>query len=64
MLEVMSSSKFQQKRIGYLAAVQSFTIDTDVLMLATNSLKKVRPSSSPRGGGGGGGVLENILGGL
>lgn len=39
-LEVMSSAKFQQKRVGYLAAIQSFRTDTDVLMLTTNLLKK------------------------
>lgn len=41
-LEVMASTKFLQKRIGYLAAIQSFTLDTDILMLATNLLKKAR----------------------
>lgn len=40
-LEVMSSGKFQHKRIGYLAAVQSFRLDTEVLMLTTNQIKKV-----------------------
>lgn len=40
-LEVMSSAKFTQKRVGYLAAMQSFGADTDVLMLTTNMLKKV-----------------------
>lgn len=40
-LEVMSSQKYHQKRVGYLAAVQSFRPDTDVSMLATNLLKKV-----------------------
>jgi len=40
-LEVMSCQKYQQKRVGYLAAVQSFRPDTEVLMLATNLLKKV-----------------------
>ena len=40
-LEVMSSPKFRQKRVGYLAAVQSFRLDTDVLMLTTNLIKKV-----------------------
>lgn len=40
-LEVMSSSKYPQKRVGYLGAVQSFRPDTEVLMLATNMLKKV-----------------------
>ncbi|SMN21513.1 similar to Saccharomyces cerevisiae YPL195W APL5 Delta adaptin-like subunit of the clathrin associated protein complex (AP-3) [Maudiozyma saulgeensis] len=39
-LEVMSSNKLQQKRVGYLAASQSFHKDADVLMLATNLLKK------------------------
>jgi hypothetical protein len=41
-LEVMSSAKYHQKRVGYLGAVQSFRQDTEVLMLATNLLKKVR----------------------
>lgn len=40
-LEVMSSPKYHQKRVGYLGAVQSFRPDTEVLMLATNLLKKV-----------------------
>ncbi len=40
-LEVMSSAKYLQKRVGYLGAVQSFRQDTEVLMLATNLLKKV-----------------------
>lgn len=40
-LEVMSSQKYLQKRVGYLGAIQSFRIDTEVLMLATNLLKKV-----------------------
>lgn len=40
-LEVMSSGKYMQKRVGYLGAVQSFRSDTEVLMLATNLLKKV-----------------------
>ena len=39
-LEVMSSQKYPHKRIGYLAAVQSFRPDTEVLMLAENLLKK------------------------
>lgn len=41
-LEVMSSPKYHQKRVGYLGAVQSFRPDTEVLMLATNLLKKAR----------------------
>jgi len=39
-LEVMSSTKYVQKRVGYLGAVQSFRPDTEVLMLAENLLKK------------------------
>lgn len=39
-LEVMSSAKFQQKRIGYLAAMQSFKNEQDLLILATNQFKK------------------------
>lgn len=39
-LEVMSSQKYLQKRVGYLGAVQSFRPDTEVLMLAENLLKK------------------------
>ncbi|CCC66676.1 hypothetical protein NCAS_0A01160 [Naumovozyma castellii] len=39
-LEIMSSNKLQQKRVGYLAASQSFYKDPDILMLATNLLKK------------------------
>lgn len=39
-LEVMSSLKFQQKRIGYLAATQSFKSEQDLLILATNQFKK------------------------
>lgn len=39
-LEAMSSSDFQQKRIGYLAAQQAFRNDPDMLILATNCLKK------------------------
>ncbi|KAI1319884.1 adaptin N terminal region-domain-containing protein [Xylariaceae sp. FL0255] len=39
-LEVMAAPKYHQKRLGYLAAIQSFRPDTEVLMLATNLLKK------------------------
>ncbi|KAG9243617.1 adaptin N terminal region-domain-containing protein [Calycina marina] len=46
-LEVMSSPKYLQKRVGYLGAVQSFRPDTEVLMLATNLLKKDLTSTSP-----------------
>jgi hypothetical protein len=45
-VEVMSSPRIHLKSIGYLGATQSFTPDTDVLMLITNLLKKVRPSRS------------------
>ncbi|KAL3957895.1 hypothetical protein ACCO45_008473 [Purpureocillium lilacinum] len=46
-LEVMSSAKYHQKRVGYLGAIQSFRPDTEVLMLATNLLKKDLGSSTP-----------------
>ncbi|KAI1876638.1 hypothetical protein JX265_004164 [Neoarthrinium moseri] len=39
-LEVMASPTYHQKRVGYLGAIQSFRPDTEVLMLATNLLKK------------------------
>ncbi|KIP11664.1 hypothetical protein PHLGIDRAFT_82909, partial [Phlebiopsis gigantea 11061_1 CR5-6] len=39
-VEVMSSPKIHLKTVGYLGAAQSFTEDTDVLMLTTNLLKK------------------------
>merc|ERR1712029_987144 len=41
----MSSTKFTEKRIGYLAASQSFQ-DTEVLMLATNMIRKDLSSTS------------------
>lgn len=39
-LEVMSNDKLQNKRIGYLAASQSFYRDPDILVLMTNLLRK------------------------
>eukprot|EP01147_Barroeca_monosierra_P010115 gene10115-2281_t len=39
-VEVMTSKKYSHRRIGFLAASQSFHQDTDVLMLTTNMLKK------------------------
>nr|XP_023653719.1 AP-3 complex subunit delta-1-like isoform X2 [Paramormyrops kingsleyae] len=39
-VEVMSSSKFTYKRMGYLAASQSFHDGTDVIMLTTNQIRK------------------------
>ncbi|KAG8876261.1 AP-3 complex subunit delta [Tulasnella sp. 331] len=46
-VEVMSSPHFHIKCGGYLAATQSFTQDTDVLMLTTNLLKKDMASGVP-----------------
>jgi len=40
-VEVMSSPRIHLKTVGYLAAAQSFDQETDVLMLATNLVKKV-----------------------
>src|SRR5947209_19531240 len=45
-LEVMSSNKHLQKRVGYLGAAQTFRTDTEVLMLATNLLRKDLSSAS------------------
>ncbi|KAJ8680456.1 hypothetical protein QAD02_016243 [Eretmocerus hayati] len=45
-IEVMSSSKFTQKRIGYLAASQSFHMDSELLMLTTNMIRKDLNSSN------------------
>ncbi|CAF0892405.1 unnamed protein product [Rotaria sordida] len=45
-IEVMSSNKFTFKRIGYLAASQSFHEGTDVVMLTTNMIRKDLNSSS------------------
>ncbi|VDN27204.1 unnamed protein product [Gongylonema pulchrum] len=39
-IEVMASPKFTEKRIGYMAASQCFYDGTDVLMLATNLIRK------------------------
>lgn len=54
-IEVMSSPRFAHKRIGYLAAIQGFTQDTDVILLTTNSLKKELRGAT---GGGMRGVYE------
>eukprot|EP01094_Clydonella_sp_ATCC50884_P020285 TRINITY_DN4190_c0_g1_i2.p1 TRINITY_DN4190_c0_g1~~TRINITY_DN4190_c0_g1_i2.p1 ORF type:complete len:275 (+),score=107.57 TRINITY_DN4190_c0_g1_i2:99-827(+) len=40
MIEVMSQESFGAKRIGYLAASQCFNEHTEVIMLATNLLKR------------------------
>lgn len=39
-IEVMSSTKFTYKRIGYLASSQSFHENTEVMMLTTNMIRK------------------------
>merc|ERR1712226_1452282 len=40
LVEVMASTKFTEKRVGYLAASQCFHKDTEVLMLTTNMIRK------------------------
>lgn len=42
-VECMSSPRFHIKQVGYLAAAQSFGPHTEVAMLTTNLVKKVRP---------------------
>lgn len=39
-IEVMSSESFTHKRIGYLAASQCFSMDTEVLMLTINMIRR------------------------
>jgi len=46
-VEVMSQARFAHKRIGYLAASQSFQRDTEVVLLTTNLLKKEFSSMNP-----------------
>jgi AP-1 complex subunit gamma-1 len=38
-LKLISSAKFAEKRVGYLGMTQLLDENTDVLMLATNSIK-------------------------
>lgn len=40
-IEVMSSSKFTYKRIGYLSSSQSFHADTDVCGKKFNNIKTI-----------------------
>ncbi|PWN98903.1 ARM repeat-containing protein [Tilletiopsis washingtonensis] len=47
MLETMSSPRLHLKHVGYLAAQQCFTPDTDVLILATNLVQKDLHSHDP-----------------
>ena len=45
-VEMMGQPRFAHKRIGYLAANQSFTDSTDVMLLTTNNFKKEFSSGS------------------
>lgn len=44
-IEVMASTRFNEKRSGYLTATQCFNDETDVLMLTTNMIRKDLQSS-------------------
>jgi len=46
-LETMASSRYHTKHIGYLAATLCFAEDTEVLILATNLIKKDLNSAMP-----------------
>lgn len=46
-LETMAAPKYHMKYIGYLAAALCFAEDTDVLILATNLIKKDLQSAQP-----------------
>lgn len=59
-IEVMSQERFGLKRIGFLAASQSFTAKTDVLVLCTQLLKKEFQAKSPFEIGTGINCLANI----
>ena len=45
-VDVMASPRFRGKRIGFLAASQTFTDSTDVLLLTTNLFRKAFASSA------------------
>lgn len=47
-IEVMSQERFGLKRVGFLAASQSFTATTDVIVLCTQLLKKVSSDTPAR----------------
>jgi AP-3 complex subunit delta len=46
-IEVMSQERFALKRIGFLAASQSFNSKTDVIVLCTQLLKREFQAKSP-----------------
>ena len=46
-VEVMSLSRFAYKRVGYLAAAQCFTSNTDLVLLCTNLLQKELQGKNP-----------------
>ena len=50
-VELMSTTNVKYKRVGYLAACQSFGDDTDVVLLIPNLLKKDLASPRSRRGG-------------
>jgi AP-3 complex subunit delta-1 len=54
-IEVMSNVRFAHKRVGYLAASQGFSQNTEVILLTTNLLKKELRGTV---GGGMSGVYE------
>ena len=49
-VELMSTANVKYKRVGYLAACQSFGDDTDVVLLIPNLLKKDLASPDPAEG--------------
>jgi hypothetical protein len=46
-VEVMSLPRFAYKRVGYLAAAQCFTSNTDIVLLCTNLLQKELQGKNP-----------------
>jgi AP-3 complex subunit delta-1 len=59
-IEVIANSTFMHKRIGYLAASQSFSENTDVILLITNLIRKDCLSTNMYDGGIALNCLSNI----
>ena len=59
-VDLMSSARFRGKRIGFIAAAETFTETTDVLLLTTNLFRKSFASSTPHEASAAAGCLARI----
>ena len=59
-VDLMSSARFRGKRIGFIAAAETFTDTTDVLLLTTNLFRKSFASSTPHEASAAAGCLSRI----